>query len=42
VVIWNASMLQVDEIAEAMQAKMEQRPANFVELPKLPTSIAKK
>ena len=42
VVIWNASMLKVDQIAEAMQAKMEQRPANFVELPKLPTSIAKK
>ena len=31
--IWNASMLQQDEIKEAMIAKNEKRDPNFVELP---------
>lgn len=31
--IWNASMLQRDEILEAMQANMEKRPGEFAELP---------
>lgn len=31
--IWNASMLQSDEIQEAMQANAEKRPAEFVDLP---------
>ncbi len=31
--IWNASMLQRDEILEAMQAQAEQRPGEFAELP---------
>jgi len=31
--IWNASMLQREEIFEAMQANAEKRPGNFVELP---------
>lgn len=31
--IWNASMLQLEEIQEAMMANGEKRPGNFVELP---------
>lgn len=31
--LWNASMLQRDEILEAMQAKMEKRAGEFAELP---------
>ena len=31
--IWNASMLQQDEIIEAMNAKREEREADFVDLP---------
>ncbi|MEM1250502.1 MAG: crotonase/enoyl-CoA hydratase family protein [Acidobacteriota bacterium] len=31
--IWNASMLQLEEIQEAMMANAEKRPGNFVELP---------
>lgn len=31
--IWNASMLQQDEILEAMQAQAEKRPGKFAELP---------
>lgn len=33
--IWNASMLQLDEIQEAMTANAEKRPATFVDLPPL-------
>ena len=31
--IWNASMLQLEEIQEAMVANREKRPGNFVDLP---------
>jgi enoyl-CoA hydratase len=31
--VWNASMLQPDEIAEAMSANREKRPGDFVDLP---------
>ncbi len=31
--LWNASHLQFEEIAEAMMAKAQNRPGNFVELP---------
>lgn len=34
--IWNASMLQRDEIAEAMAANREQREGDFAELPEIP------
>ena len=33
--IWNASMLQPDEMAEAMAANAEKRPGDFVDLPKI-------
>ena len=33
IAIWNASMLQVGEIREAMAANREKRPGNFVNLP---------
>ena len=33
--IWNASMLQPDEMIEALTANAEKRPGDFVELPKL-------
>ena len=33
---WNASMLQRDEIAEAMAANKEQREGDFAELPRIP------
>jgi enoyl-CoA hydratase len=31
---WNASMLHLDEIREAMTANKEQRAGNFAELPR--------
>lgn len=34
--IWNASMLQRDEIGEAMQSTKEKRPGKFADLPPLP------
>ena len=34
IAIWNASMLQAQEMQEAMQSNMEKRPGDFVELPK--------
>jgi len=34
IAIWNASMLQTDEIMEAMTAAAEKRPGNFAPLPK--------
>ena len=39
--MWNASMLQNDEIMEAMDAHKEARPAEFVELPSMRHKIAK-
>jgi enoyl-CoA hydratase len=33
IAIWNASMLQIDEIKEAMTAASEKRPGEFVDLP---------
>lgn len=36
--IWNASMLQPDEMAEAMTANREKRAGQFVDLPKIRTS----
>jgi enoyl-CoA hydratase len=33
--IWNASMLQADEVVEAMTANVEKRPGDFVDLPKV-------
>jgi enoyl-CoA hydratase len=33
--IWNASMLQPDELAEAMLANAEKRPGSFADLPKI-------
>jgi len=33
IAVWNASMLQAAEMQEAMQANMEKRPGEFVELP---------
>lgn len=33
IAVWNSSMLQAAEMQEAMQANMEKRPGNFVELP---------
>ncbi len=40
VITWNASMLSVDEIGEAMKAKAEKRAANFVDLPPIPNKVA--
>jgi len=37
--MWNASMLQTDEIQEAMQARQEQREAEFVDLPSLASKL---
>lgn len=34
IAIWNASMLQLEEIQEAMASNAEQRPGDFVSLPK--------
>ena len=33
--IWNASMLQPDEVIEAMKANAQKRPGDFVDLPKI-------
>lgn len=33
IAIWNASMLQIEEIQEAMRANQEKRPGDFVDLP---------
>ena len=33
--VWNASMLQPEEIMEAMAANAQKRAGNFVDLPKL-------
>jgi hypothetical protein len=33
--IWNASMLQTEEVIEAITANAEKRNDNFVELPKI-------
>lgn len=41
VVTWNASMLSVDEIGEAMKAKTENRTANFTDLPPIPSKISR-
>jgi len=34
IAIWNASMMQAQEMQEAMQSNIEKRPGDFVELPK--------
>ena len=39
--MWNASMLQNDEIMEAMTARHESRPAEFVDLPAVRNKVAK-
>lgn len=39
--MWNASMLQNDEILEAMTARRESRPAEFVDLPTVRNKVAK-
>ena len=39
--MWNASMLQNDEIVEAMTAGHESRPAEFVDLPTVRNKVAK-
>ena len=39
--MWNASMLQNDEIMEAMTARQESRPAEFVDLPTVRNKVAK-
>lgn len=39
--MWNASMLQNDEIMEAMTARHESRPAEFVDLPTVRNKVAK-
>ena len=41
VITWNASMLNVDEIGEAMLAKSEKRVANFTDLPPIPSKIGR-
>jgi enoyl-CoA hydratase len=41
VVTWNASMLSVDQIGEAMMAKADKRAANFVDLPPIPTKVGR-
>ena len=38
--IWNASMLQPAEMAEALLANSEQRPGAFVDLPARPRRTA--
>ena len=35
IAVWNASMLQAAEMQEAMQANLEKRPGDFVELPQM-------
>jgi enoyl-CoA hydratase len=39
IAIWNASMLQREEIFEAMKANAEKRPGEFVDLPPIRTQI---
>ncbi len=39
--MWNASMLQNDEILEAMSARQETRPAEFADLPNIRKKVAK-
>ena len=39
--MWNASMLQNDEIMEAMTARHESRPAEFVDLPTVRNKVTK-
>lgn len=39
IAIWNASMLQREEISEAMTANAEKRPGNFVDLPPIKNVI---
>jgi enoyl-CoA hydratase/carnithine racemase len=39
IAIWNASMLQREEIFEAMKANAEKRPGDFVDLPPAKKSI---
>ena len=39
--IWNASMLQHDEVQEAMQAAGDKRAGNFVDLPPIKRKLAK-
>lgn len=41
VATWNASMLNLDQINEAMLAKAEKRVANFVDLPPIPSKISR-
>ena len=38
--IWNSSMFQPEEIKEAIAAKMQKRPGNFVDLPKIKSTVA--
>ncbi len=37
---WNASMLQPEEIQEAVAARMQKRAGNFVDLPKIKSTVA--
>ncbi len=37
--IWNSSMFQPEEIKEAIAAKMQKRPGNFVDLPKIKSTV---
>ena len=39
IAIWNASMLQRDEIFEAMKANQEKRQGEFVDLPPIRKNI---
>ena len=39
--LWNASMLQPEEIKEAIMAGMQKRPGKFVDLPKIKATLAK-
>jgi len=37
---WNASMFQPEEIKEAITARLQKRPGEFVDLPKIKTKVA--
>ena len=37
--IWNASMFQPEEIMEAIAARAQNRPGNFVDLPKIKSTV---
>jgi enoyl-CoA hydratase len=37
---WNASMFQPEEIKEAITARLQKRPGEFVDLPKIKTTVA--